>query len=168
MGTRALTRVFDDGRPIIHLYRQMDGYPEGHGHELRAAVGHLRLVNGLQDSDPHVANGMGCFAAQLVAALKTEPGGFYLFSPNRDEDLRQYDYVYDLYDNNSVVTLKVTTDYRVLYYGPLNEFSVDKIDDKEEDEQVRKPVKKRAKKQDSKKKTTKKTTKKVSKRNPAR
>ena len=34
MGTRSLTFVYEDNKPIVNMYRQFDGYPEGHGQEL--------------------------------------------------------------------------------------------------------------------------------------
>ena len=34
MGTRSLTFVYDGDKPIINMYRQFDGYLEGHGLEL--------------------------------------------------------------------------------------------------------------------------------------
>lgn len=83
MGTRALTRIFDDNiptsRPLLTLYRQMDGYPDGHGADLRHICRGVTIVNGMCSDDPiPSANGMGCLAAQIVAALKTERGGHYV------------------------------------------------------------------------------------------
>ncbi len=79
MGTRSLTRVFNKDVEILCLYRQFDGYPSGHGAELAAFVASRPFVNGI--SETRVFNGMGCFAAQLVAHMKHEAGGFYIYAP---------------------------------------------------------------------------------------
>lgn len=35
MGTRSITRIYDtDGTQLVEIYRQRDGYFEGHGKEL--------------------------------------------------------------------------------------------------------------------------------------
>jgi hypothetical protein len=85
MGTRSLTFVYDsykneDGSiehsPIINLYRQYDGYPEGHGAELYEFLAPFHIVNGLGgETKNRVANGMGCLAAQLVHHFKGGEGG---------------------------------------------------------------------------------------------
>lgn len=75
MGTRCLTVVKDGGKDaqdIICLYRQFDGYPDGHGAKLHELFGDFVIVNGLGGQSPNVANGMGCLAAQLVAKLKLD------------------------------------------------------------------------------------------------
>ena len=42
MGTRSLTFVYDeDGRKIINMYRQYDGYPSGHGKDLAESLPEL-------------------------------------------------------------------------------------------------------------------------------
>lgn len=82
MGTRSLTVFKDnDGREICVLYRQFDGYPEGHGAELRNFLRGFKVVNGISVFKPKLANGMGCLAAQVIAHFKTEVGGFYLHPP---------------------------------------------------------------------------------------
>lgn len=97
MGTRCLTVVNDEiGREIGVLYRQMDGYPEGHGEELRKFVGSRIIVNGLSggpwNEDNGVANGMGCLFAQIVAHFKTEAGMFYLYPPGTRDYGEEYIY----------------------------------------------------------------------------
>ena len=34
MGTRSLTVIQSNGKEFFNMYRQFDGYPEGHGMEL--------------------------------------------------------------------------------------------------------------------------------------
>jgi hypothetical protein len=62
------------------MYRQMDGYPTGHGAELKDFLKEMKVVNGLSlGGQGRVANGMGCLACQVVGHFKQgKPGGFYL------------------------------------------------------------------------------------------
>lgn len=102
MGTRSLTFVCEaGGQPIINLYRQYDGYMEGHGAELAAFLNTIRVGNGLPGDTTGFANGMGCLAAQIVAHFKTEAGYFYLHHPS-ETDCGQ-DYTYHVYPNQVIV-----------------------------------------------------------------
>lgn len=93
MGTRSQTAVFDGADKLVQIYRQFDGYPSGHGKDLAEFMKGLKLVNGMGMSDTQrIANGAGCFAAQLVAHLKKGPGHIYLEAPS--QDLLQHDYTY--------------------------------------------------------------------------
>lgn len=82
MGTRSLTIVNDGKRHVMTVYRQFDGNPEGHGKDLAALLGKIKVINGLGGGDRErmgkVANGMGCLAAQLVARLKDCVGNVYV------------------------------------------------------------------------------------------
>lgn len=92
MGTRSVTIVHDENQEVCRIYRQMDGYPEGHGLDL-AKLCDVTIVNGLGGEDK-VANGMGCLAAQIVAGLKEGPGGIYLEPTGGDiGDWVEYVYV---------------------------------------------------------------------------
>ena len=83
MGTRSLTHVYnDDGQILTTVYRQFDGYPEGHGKDLAEFLSPFVLVNGIPMGDQRkLAIGMGCFAAQLIHHLKEGAGGIYLNVP---------------------------------------------------------------------------------------
>ena len=85
MGTRCLTIVEDeDGNEILNMYRQMDGYPEGHGKELSEFLKDIVIVNGIKMNETRkIANGMGCLAAQLVAHFKDDVGQVYLMPPKQ-------------------------------------------------------------------------------------
>lgn len=85
MGIRSLTVVVDKSwdkeTELCVMYRQMDGYPSGHGAELKEFLKGMRIVNGINSSlrGTKFANGMPCLAAQMVAHFKTDrEGGFYL------------------------------------------------------------------------------------------
>ena len=122
MGTRSLTFVYDDNNrtQIINMYRQYDGYPEGHGQELADFLGEFQAItNGIRVGETRkTANGMGCLAAQLVANFKTEVGGCYLY-PTSAKDCGQ-DYEYHVYHDKVVVK-----DYsgKQLFKGTWSEFN---------------------------------------------
>jgi hypothetical protein len=139
MGTRSLTLVRDTekSKDIIVLYRQYDGYPEGHGKDLSDFLADFAVVNGISSNTPkRAANGMGCLAAQIVAHFKTEIGNFYLY-PSGTRDCGE-EYIYTVYSEKKQggLMLKVQAgavtffglpgtkqdNMPVLYQGPLAEF----------------------------------------------
>jgi hypothetical protein len=94
MGTRSLTTFVETYKDnsgkkvkneIVTMYRQYDGYMEGHGKELADFLAGGELVNGISVMyDKVVFNGMGCLSAQVVAHFKDGAGGFYLQRANKD------------------------------------------------------------------------------------
>ena len=108
MGTRCLTFVYDssglngESEPIMCIYRQFDGYPSGHGHELAQFLNSKTIVNGYGEQNSMEANGMSCLAAQLVVQLKHGVGGIYIYAPMVGRDHWQ-DYEYHVYENNVIV-----------------------------------------------------------------
>lgn len=96
MGTRSLTHVLDDGTEavLVTIYRQMDGYPDGHGADLADFLRGRALVNGFGAGTPEKAsNGMGCLAASLVRTLKgDEIGSIYLEPPGSEDHGEEYVY----------------------------------------------------------------------------
>ena len=101
MGTRSLTFVYDGDVPVINIYRQYDGYPSGHGHELAQFLDSKTLVNGFGEQNDFDANGMGCLAAQLIVQLKHGVGGIYIY-PVSSTDCFQ-DYEYHVYEDKVIV-----------------------------------------------------------------
>lgn len=111
MGTRCLTRViprqkglsYSDGhlypeKSVVNIYRQYDGYPEGHGVDLAEFLSDLEVVNGLSSESSYtVANGPGCLAALLVAYFKDGPGNIYLEQCNGEPGMSCEEYIYTLY-----------------------------------------------------------------------
>ena len=115
MSTRSLTVMTDNGEEVAVLYRQMDGYPTGHGQEL---VDFLKqfpnplVGDGLgsyylprkkcwwcksETKDERIiANGAGCLFAQLVAHFKTTAGGFYLLPAGTRGRGTEYTYYVDV------------------------------------------------------------------------
>lgn len=124
MGTRSLTYVFDGKRaenpePLVNLYRQYDGYMEGHGAELAEFLEGFNIVNGLgvNDENKKIANGMGDLAAQLIAHFKTEAGQFYLQVPRVGIDCWQ-EYEYHIFEDMIEVIAYDKTDF----YGTWQEY----------------------------------------------
>lgn len=119
MGTRCLTFVYDGDKAVINMYRQFDGYPEGHGQELAEFLTSFdEIVNGYSPGDSRkIANGMGCLAAQLIAHFKDSVGGFYIHAVT-DTDCWQ-DYEYHVYEEKVVV--KNPTE--VIFTGTWSEFA---------------------------------------------
>lgn len=99
MGTRALTFVYNEqGKPMLNLYRQYDGYINGgHGAELAEFLAGKTIVNGYGRESTALANGMGCLAASLVAHFKETVGGFYIHAVT-EKDCGQ-DYEYHVYED---------------------------------------------------------------------
>ena len=93
MGTRSLTTFVETYKDnsgkkvkneIVTMYRQYDGYMEGHGKDLADFLAGGELVNGIGMDDKVVFNGMGCLSAQVVAHFKDGAGGFYLQRANKN------------------------------------------------------------------------------------
>jgi hypothetical protein len=119
MGTRSLTFVYDHEEPVICLYRQYDGYPEGHGAELAAFLEGFEIVNGFGQKREKLANGMGCLAAQLVAHFKDGVGQFYLHAPVVGRDDGQ-DYEYHVYPDKIMIK---NYNGKELFYGKWTDFA---------------------------------------------
>ena len=117
MGTRSLTFVYDGDVPVINIYRQYDGYPSGHGHELAQFLDSKNLVNGYGEQNSFEANGMGCLAAQLIVQLKHGVGGIYIY-PVSSTDCFQ-DYEYHVYEDKVIVKDPTA----VIFEGTWEEFA---------------------------------------------
>ena len=133
MGTRCLTFVYDDSSTddgsadaIMCIYRQFDGYPSGHGHELAQFLNSKTLVNGYGEQNSMEANGMSCLAAQLVVQLKHGVGGIYIYAPMVGRDHWQ-DYEYHVYETKVIVkscaTVYDSGHYQVIFEGTWQEFA---------------------------------------------
>lgn len=111
MGTRSLTKVFDNKSLILTMYAQYDGHPYSHGARLGEFLSPIRMINGIVSPTEKTANGAGCLAAQLVARFKTEVGNFYLVT---DGDHDQ-EYEYEIHGSLEA-PLKIAA-YAVVCYG---------------------------------------------------
>lgn len=135
MGTRSLTIVHEEsvGRLCV-MYRQMDGYPTGHGQDLKTFAGDMVIANGLSWTDPpKVANGMRCLAAQLFAHFKndSEVGGIYLYPTTTKDAGQEYEYHLSRNEKNmlNLMVIGLAGKRTVLYDGPLNAFDPQAIEE---------------------------------------
>lgn len=132
MGTRSNLVIMEDGRQLVRIYRQMDGYPSGMGNDIKAALnnGRVKLCNGFSSRDeiPAAFNGMGCLAAYIIGALKgNDIGNIYIDSRRKlkksDFDI---EYEYTLTDKGGVLHLIALERHsardKVIFDGPLADF----------------------------------------------
>lgn len=124
MGTRSMTKVYDNrGNVLVAMYRQSDGYPEGHGKDLAAFLASGRLVNGLGGEKERIFNGAHCLAAQMVSEFKTEPGGIYLYPTNCDGEEWNYEVRVDRIDQEvDPVTISVNALGKERFKGTRSKF----------------------------------------------
>ena len=88
------------------MYRQYDGYMDGHGHDLAHFLEDFNIVNGLglRDDKIRVANGMGCLAAQLIVHFKDGPGGIYIYHSDANDCGEEF--TYTIYENKGEVCIR--------------------------------------------------------------
>jgi WYL_2, Sm-like SH3 beta-barrel fold len=133
MGTRSLTFFYQDGKPFCAFYRQMDGYPSGHGVDLGEILAPITLVNGYQLNMQagEYANGPGCLAAQVIQKLKTGIGSIYMITPNpKDHENGWQEYEYHVHCNaigedytaRYITSIKVTDTKNTIFSGSWKEF----------------------------------------------
>jgi len=128
MSTRSLTVIRDREEEIVVMYRQSDGYPEGHGLELANFLEGRYIVNGINLKDKRkIANGMSCLAAQIICNFKKEPGGIYLH-PSGSRNMGEA-YIYTVFlDELNVLNMSVSTSNisNILFTGEPKAF-IDKF-----------------------------------------
>ena len=146
MGTRCLTVMNDsDGNEIAVLYRQFDGYPEGHGADLKDFLSPFAIVNGIHSGETRkIANGAGCLAAQIVVHFKGEEAGNIYLYPAGTRDCGE-EYVYTLQPNGENINLTVQAgmmtffgmpgtpqaEMQLLYDGDITKFDPNNCNEKE-------------------------------------
>jgi hypothetical protein len=133
MGTRSLTHVFDDRntsgdeRPLVTIYRQMDGYPSGHGEDLAAILRGRRIINGygMDDTDENASNGMGCLAATIVAKLKADAGlgGIYIYPAGSRDCGEEYTYTVRGKPGEPIRLTVHASGYGILFDGLPEDFA---------------------------------------------
>ena len=129
MGTRSNTLVYDEYHgndsavQILNLYRQHDGYVEGHGAELLKFLEPMTIVNGITTGLNNIANGSGCLAAQLVSHFKKKVGDFYIMAP-LDKDEFDNEYTYKIYVSGGPVYISIEVFYwdDLVFSGNVLEF----------------------------------------------
>lgn len=145
MGTRSLTvfvESFEDEKTKKRvekefgvLYRQMDGYPTGHGRDLKEFLSGFVLRNGIpvgKELPEKFANGMTCLACQVIGYLKDgKPGNFYLY-PAKTRNCWE-DYIYTLTEREGKVWFKVQrvglkNRKKTLFEGFVEDFDPEKAE----------------------------------------
>lgn len=145
MGTRSTTLFVEKGtnsktggillRKVCKFYRQMDGYPEGHGMDLAEILATGELVNGFGiGSDKVQFNGIGCLAAQVIKGVKHGTGGIYMIPVSDGGEEYNYEIIvhnpyYKNDDNSEPITIKVKEGRKVIFKGTPKEF-IEKFGDK--------------------------------------
>ena len=107
MATRSLVRFAtrEEGvsfsehpeRVEVQVYKHFDGYPSGHPVALAEFLKDFEIVNGVPFGvdNSKMANGLGCLAAQYVAAFKENPGDIYIENPDTQHgDIEYVTYVW--------------------------------------------------------------------------
>jgi hypothetical protein len=112
MATRSLVRFArrEEGvsfsehpeRVEVQVYKHYDGYPSGHPTALAEFLKDFKIVNGLGQDTHKVANGLGCLAAQYVAAFKEKSGDIYVESPDTERSWIDYVTYVWVADNKSI------------------------------------------------------------------
>jgi hypothetical protein len=131
MGTRSVTKFYEvckgKERFLGALYRQFDGYLDGHGKELKEFLAGKKVINGisLSEDNSKCFNGIGCLGASTIARFKTEIGGFYLTEEN-DEEEYNYKIWAKMPDNvfdkpEGIIYIEVKNYDRLLYSGPIDD-----------------------------------------------
>jgi hypothetical protein len=118
MGTRSLTRVFNTYKnenkntqvkiQLVNMYRQYDGYPDGHGTELADFLKSGEVVNGIGSTNEteRLFNGAGCLAAQMIAHFKNGVGGFYIEPITAKDCGQEFEYEVIVDFDTKEITLK--------------------------------------------------------------
>lgn len=130
MGTRSLTVIVDKSwdkeEEIAVMYRQCDGYPTGHGQELKEFLSGMKIVNGINSTlhGTKFANGVPCLAAQLIAHFKKDrEGGFYLHPAGTRGCGSEYIYIVSGKFDDAEPTIEVLGyQGKQIYTGPVSRF----------------------------------------------
>lgn len=137
MGTRSNVRIFDeDGKILVTLYQQFDGYPSGMGMALYTFLEDSVLVNGIPGGNEHYINGAGDLATQIIAFLKTDirtkeivTGNLYVYPPKHKPGNAGEEYLYDVkIEDDSIVLYGYKINYKTLrkqliFKGKISELS---------------------------------------------
>ena len=139
MSTRSLVRFAtrEEGvsfsehpeRVEVQVYKHYDGYPEGHPLDLAKFLKEFKIVSGLGIDTYQMANGLGCLAAQYVAAFKMKAGDIYI--ENQDTQHGDIEYVtYVWGDNGKNIWMSIFDTYekKCIFVGKPQQL-IDKYND---------------------------------------
>ena len=140
MSTRSLVRFAtrEEGvsfsehpeRVEVQVYKHYDGYPQGHPLELAKFLKDFKIVNGIPYPDPdRVANGLGCLAAQYVAAFKMKAGDLYLEHQDTDHyDVEYITYVWGTEYKDIWMSIFAASEDTAMFVGKPQQL-IDRYDD---------------------------------------
>ena len=116
----------------VQVYKHFDGYPSGHPVDLAEFLKDFKIVNGVPfGDDSRMANGLGCLAAQYIAAFKMVPGDLYIENPDsKHMDIEYITYVWvgDSVDKDIWISIFDTCENECIFVGKPQEL-IDKYDD---------------------------------------
>ena len=113
----------------VQVYKHWDGYPSGHPTQLANWLNHKKIVNGLTNDSHNMANGLGCLAAQYIAAFKMEPGDLYVESPDTNHgDIEYVTYVWGDYNKDIWMSIFDTYEKKCIFVGKPQEL-IDKYEE---------------------------------------
>jgi hypothetical protein len=121
MGTRSTVTFIDEwsNAPLCTIYQQYDGYLEGVGKILAEFLQGIEVVNGIRPNETRrIANGMGCLAAQYIAAIKTGVGNVYM---THTDDTQEYNYTVFLHPTYGL-GIEANAYGKTLYKCSVNDF----------------------------------------------
>ena len=111
----------------VQVYKHWDGYPSGHPTQLANWLVNKRIINGLTSDSYNVANGLGCLAAQYIAAFKMEPGDLYVESPDTNHgDIEYVTYVWGI--ENKSIWMSIFDGDKCIFVGKPQEL-IDKYEE---------------------------------------
>lgn len=143
MGTRSITLVrTSEGVNLLNMYRQFDGYLDGHGRDLFELLDGMKIVNGMTGRNTKQANGAGCLAAQIVSNFKKEAGGIYIYPIDSGDCGQDYTYCITVTEESNWTDPRIAGDIHIsvnsygeeIFSGSVKEFG-EKIDSGEGDEE---------------------------------
>ena len=128
MSTRSLVRFAkrEEGvsfsehpeRVEVQVYKHYDGYPSGHPTDLAKFLNGFKIVNGLGQNTYKVSNGLGCLAAQYIAAFKMDAGDIYIENPDTEHgDLDYITYVWGTENKDIWMSIFDTYEDKYIFVG---------------------------------------------------
>ena len=138
MATRSLVRFAERKEGVsfsehperveIQVYKHYDGYPSGHPVDLAEFLKDFKILNGIPYPEPDkVANGLGCLAAQYIAAFKMKAGDIYVESPDTKRDWIEYiTYVWG--NDGKDIYMSIFDDKECIFVGKPQEL-IDKYEE---------------------------------------
>jgi len=113
----------------VQVYKDYDGYPSGHPTDLAKFLNGYKIVNGLSQDTYKMSNGLGCLAAQYIAAFKEQAGDIYLESPDTKHfDIEYITYVWGTDHKDIWMSIFDTYDKECIFVGKPQEL-IDKYEE---------------------------------------